>query len=94
MQDAYIPNIGNRFVIMIIATVDIEANLFSYFVFFSSISEYSISRVGITDHERIEILKSRIKEEKNLSNKEQLEILTFGVRVSLVIKTVEILHIE
>ena len=69
------PNIGNRFVIMIIATVDIEANLFSYFVFFSSISEYSISRVGITDHERI-------------------EILTFGVRVSLVIKTVEILHIE
>lgn len=75
MQDAYIPNIGNRFVIMIIATVDIEAILFSYFVFFSSISKYSISRVGITDHERI-------------------EILTFGVRVSLVIKTVEILHTE
>ena len=75
MQDAYIPNIGNRFVIMIIATVDIEAILFSYFVFFSSISKYSIFRVGITDHERI-------------------EILTFGVRVSLVIKTVEILHTE
>ena len=75
MQDAYIPNIGNRFVIMIIATVDIEAILFSYFVFFSSISKYSISRVGITDYERI-------------------EILTFGVRVSLVIKTVEILHTE